>query len=147
MSEEWCCVAFDLSDDEYGWLLESDEGLYAYPTPSGPRVPALRTAEDAEEFARRVVSSRAVVRPDGDFDLKAVEAHVQGVAKVDAEEAYDAWVFLAAVAMAAGRGEACGAPEQVTAEADPGVVRASLRAGLAVFREVVVYVELDASMP
>lgn len=141
LTRTWSLLRFDLSDDEVGFLLEHG-GIRG----DGQAVLAFRTREAAVAHARAIDPSVESIPSVRFYDLRAVEAFVDGRARSLPPSSLDVWSLLGEVAKSAGRDVPALAHATLPTITGTGAslvnpLRVALAAGLDAFRDVVMYVE------
>jgi hypothetical protein len=137
----WQLLRFDLSDDECGFLVENGGALCG----NGSNVHAFRSREAALAYVKQQDPSADA--PNGGFyDLRSVEAFVDGRERALPSSSLDVWSLLGEVAAAAKRDVP--ALQHATLPTVSGTgsslvnpLRVALASGLDVFRDVVSYHE------
>lgn len=137
----WTLVWLALDETTFGHLLETDDGILAYETERGRRVPVFRTREGAALFLRQ--RGREIATDDGGhYELAMLAAFATHDAPPP-DDARDGLSLLSELVEAAGRSDAVdvdAAEAGLEPAAPDEVVRASRRATaqlLAVARSVI----------
>ena len=149
----WTLVYFELDEENSGYLLESEDGIYAYEREGKKRVPMFLTEKGAALFAKRRT-------PDADpcvgdeHVLAPLIAFVTGRDEHPPEDAHDTWVLLDEIAFAAGREDDVSSPHEGDAAtalradepSEEGLValRAALLRALTVASEAIILLDVPA---
>ena len=134
-------LRFDLSDDESGFLVENGGVLCG----NGSNVQAFRSRDAAVAFVKQQ-DPMAEAHTGSFYDLRAVEAFVDGRERALPSSSLDVWSLLGEVAAAAKRDVPALAHASLPTVTGTGAslvnpLRVALASGLDVFRDVVSYHE------
>ncbi len=126
---DWTLVYFELDEENSGYLLESEDGIYAYERAGKKRVPMFITEEGAILFAQRRTPGASPLVGD-EHILAPLIAFVTGREEHPPDDAHDTWVLLDEIAFAVGREDDVGSPHE-------GLAAAALKANQASEEELV----------
>ena len=137
----WVLLRFDLADDECGFLVERGGVLCG----NGSNVQAFRSREAALAFVKQQ-DPTAEAHIGSFYDLRAVEAFVDGRERALPSSSLDVWSLLGEVAAASHRDVPALAHASLPTVTGTGTslvnpLRVALATGLDVFRDVVLYQE------
>ncbi len=150
---DWTLVYFELDEENSGYLLESEDGIYAYEREGKKRVPMFLTEKGAAIFARRRTPG-ADPRVGDEHVLAPLIAFVTGREELPPDDAHDTWVLLDEIAFAAGREDDVGSPHEGPAaaalkadqpsEKDLVALRAALLRALTVASEAIILLDIPS---
>lgn len=148
---DWTLVYFELDEENSGYLLENENGIFAYEREGRQRVPMFLTEDGAALFAQRRTPG-SVARVGDEHVLAPLIAFVTGREEHPPEDAHDTWVLLDEIAFAAGREDDVGSPHEGPAAAaltstDPTeeelvALRAALLRALTVASEAIILLDV-----
>ena len=150
---DWTLVYFELDEENSGYLLENQDGIYAYEREGKRRVPMFLTEDGATAFAQRRSPGSATHVGD-EHVLAPLIAFVTGREEHPPEDARDTWVLLDEIAFAAGREDDVGSPHEGPAadalkanepsEEELVALRAALLRALTVASEAIILLDVPA---
>lgn len=115
-SMDWTLVYFELDEENSGYLIESDDGIYAYEREGKRRVPMFLTEDGAAAFVQRRAPGSSA-RVGDEHVLGPLIAFVTGREEHPPDDTHDTWVLLDEIAFAAGREDDVGSPHEGPAAA------------------------------